>query len=57
MGCHWGFGGYALIRFRGSYLEVDLDGMRSENQILDVIGGDCTLQLHLPRENEHYVIW
>ena len=50
-GCHWGFGGnYALVFFRGPYLEVDLDDMRSGNRILGVIGFGGTLQLHLPRK-------
>ena len=31
---------YALVHFRGSYLEVDLDDMRAANRILDVIGCD-----------------
>ena len=43
------FGGRsALVRCRGSYLEVDLDDMRSENRLLDVIGCDGELRLHLP---------
>ena len=43
-----GFGGkYALVHIRGSYSEVDLAEMRTENRILDVIGCDGTLQLHL----------
>ena len=44
-----GFGGeFALVHFRGSYLEVDLGDMRSENRLLDVVGCDGALPLHLP---------
>ena len=38
---------YALVHFRGAYLEVSLDDMKSTDRILDVLGRDGTLQLHL----------
>ena len=38
---------FDLVHFRGSYLEVDLDEMRSENRLLDLGGRDVELQLHL----------
>merc|ERR1712112_36235 len=38
---------YALVHFRGSYLEVSLDDMRPTGKILEVLGCDGTLQLHL----------
>ena len=38
---------YALVHFRGAYLEVSLDDMRSTDKILEVLGCDGTLQLHL----------
>ena len=44
-------GGLALVHPLGSYLEVDLDDMRSENQLLDAIGCDGALQLNLPSVN------
>ena len=31
---------FSLVRLRGSYLEVGLDDMRSENRLLEVIGAD-----------------
>ena len=40
-------GAYALVHFRGVYLEVSLRDMRSADKILDVLGSDGTLQLHL----------
>ena len=39
---------YALVHFRGSYFEVDLDDMRSANSLSDTIGCDGTLTLHIP---------
>ena len=39
---------YALVHFRGAYLEVSLDDMKSTDKILDVLGCDGALQLHLP---------
>ena len=49
-------GGYAIVRFRCSYLEVDLYDMRSANLAMGVIGRECTLQLHLPiaKSTLHY---
>ena len=38
---------YDLFHFTGSYMEVDLDDVRSANRILAVIGRDGALQLHL----------
>ena len=38
---------YALAHLRGSYLEVSLDDMRPTGKILEVLGRDGTLQLHL----------
>ena len=40
-------GTYALAHFRGAYLEVALGDMRSTDKILEVLGRDGTLQLHL----------
>ena len=40
-------GTYALVHFRGAYLEVSLGDMRSTDKILEVLGRDGTLQLHL----------
>ena len=43
------FGGeFALVHFRGSYMEVDLEDMRSENRRLQVIDLDGASKLHLP---------
>ena len=43
--------------FRGSYLEVDLDDMRSENRLLCAIGRDAELQLHIYLSiNPRYII-
>ena len=37
-GNYWGFSNkFDLVHFRGSYLDVDLDDMRSENRLLDMI--------------------
>ena len=38
---------YALVHFRGAYLEASLGDMKSTDRILDVLGCDGTLQLHL----------
>ena len=59
MDYRWGVRGeYALVRFLRSYLEVDLEDMRSGNRILDVFGRDGTLQLHLPGAKfpSHYMV-
>ena len=49
MGNYWAFWGmYALVRLRGAYLEVDLEDMRSENRLLEVLGRYGALRLHLP---------
>ena len=47
---YWGFFGrwYDLVHFRGEYLEVDLEDMRPENRLLDVLGRSGALKLHLP---------
>ena len=43
------FGGkFAIVHPMGSYLEVNLDDIRPEDRLLDVIGRDGDLQLHLP---------
>ena len=39
---------YDLVRFRGSYLEADIDDMRSANSLFELIGRDGSLQLHVP---------
>ena len=42
MGLHMGvWGKYDVVRFRGPYMEVDLEDMRSPSRILDaiVLGG------------------
>ena len=39
--------GYALVHFRGSYLEADIDDMRSENRLFGIIGRDGALQLNV----------
>ena len=39
---------YAMAHFRGAYLEVDLDDMRSGNRLLEVLGRDGPSHLHLP---------
>ena len=38
---------YALVHFRGAYLEVALGDMRPTDKILEVLRCDGTLQLHL----------
>ena len=52
------FGGYDLVRLRGAYLEVDLDDMRPENRLLEVLGIYGQLQLHLPstKLKMHYLV-
>ena len=49
---------YDLVHFRGSYLEVDLGGMRATYRILDGMGCDGALRLHLPIEKapHHYLV-
>ena len=42
-------GKYAIVHFRGAHLEVDLYDMRSGNRLLDVLGRDVELRLHLTR--------
>ena len=44
-------GGYALVHFMGSYLEVDLDDMPSTSRLFELIGRDGALRLHVPRTN------
>ena len=44
---------YALVHFRGSYFEVDLDDMRSTNSLFGSIGWDGTLTLHVPHTKSH----
>ena len=41
-------GKYAIVRICGSYLEVDIEDMRSAKRLLEIIGRDGTLQLHVP---------
>ena len=49
MDYHFGISGQVRFSaFPGSYLDVDLGDTLSVNRILDVIGCDGTLQLHLP---------
>ena len=51
------FGGeLALVQPRGSYLEAGLDDMRSSNRLLEAIGCDEALQLHLPSAKSLCVI-
>ena len=38
---------YDLVLFRGSYLDVDIDDMRSTNSLLVTVGRDGALQLHV----------
>ena len=38
---------YALVHFRGAYLEVSLGDLKSTDRILEVLGCDGALQLHL----------
>ena len=40
-------GTYALVHFRGAYLEVSIDDMKPKDRISEVLGRDGTLQLHL----------
>ena len=49
---------YALVHFRGSYLEVHLGDMRSTNSLFGLIGGDGTLRLRVPSINPpiHYMV-
>ena len=49
---------YALVHFRGAYLEASLDDMKSADRILDVLGCDGTLQLHLANTKFplHYLV-
>ena len=48
---------YALVHFRWSYPEVDLEDMRSANSLFGIIGCDGTLTLQVPHtRNSQYVI-
>ena len=49
---------YALVHFRGSYLEVDIDYMSSANRLLGIIGRGGALQLHVPSTKSpiHYMV-
>ena len=38
---------YALAHFRGSYLGVAMGALKSTDKVLDVLGCDGTLQLHV----------
>ena len=38
---------YALVHFRGSYLGISLDDTKSAGKILEALGCDGALQLHL----------
>ena len=51
-------GKYALIHFRCSFLEVDLDDMRPTNRLLEVLARDGTLRRHLPSAKSpiHYSV-
>ena len=37
----------ALVCFRGNSIEVDINDLRSENRIFDVLGCDGAIHLHL----------
>ena len=52
------WGGYAIVRFRGAYVEVDLDDMRPKDRLLEVLGRDGELRLHLPSTKSpiHYMV-
>ena len=49
---------YGLVHFRWSYVEVDLDDMRSANRLFEILGRDGELQLHLPSTKFpiHYLV-
>ena len=49
---------YALVHFRGSYFEVDLEDMRSANSVFGSIGCDGALILHVPHTKFpiHYLV-
>ena len=49
---------YALVHFRGSYLEVDIDDMKSANSLFELIWRDGALQLHIPSAKFpiHYLV-
>ena len=49
---------YALVHFRGSYLEADLGDMRSANSLFGLIGRGGTLRLHVPSTKFpiHYLV-
>ena len=49
---------YALVLFRGSYVEVDLRGMRATNRKLGAIASNGALRLHLPSAKSplHYLV-
>ena len=49
---------YALVHFRGSYFEVDLEGARPANTLFRIIGCGGALTLHVPhtRRNLQYII-
>ena len=38
---------YALVHFRGTYLEVSMGDLKSTDRVLDVLGCDGALQLHV----------
>ena len=55
---YWVFWGkYELVRFRGSYFEVDLGDMRPANSVFGTIGRDGALTLHIPSTKSpvHYL--
>ena len=42
--------------FQGPYLEISLDDKKRTDKILEVLGCDGALQLHLANENSHCAI-
>ena len=48
---------YALVHFRGSYLEAALNDLKSMGRVLDVLGRDGTLRLHVASAKSPYIIY
>jgi len=49
---------YALVHFRASYFEVDLEDMRTADSLFGIIGCGGTLTLHVPHTKSpiHYLV-
>ena len=49
---------YALVRFRGPNLQLDLGDMRSANSLFELIGCGGTLQVHVAGTKRpiHYLV-